>query len=231
MRTIVLIFILINLAFFYWARESSFDEGVLDHPRSISGYEPIKMLSELEHQNSGVENNNDQAANTTAQSSAGVSQLAIIQKCFSLGPFADAGESNKAYESLFALGIPAKQRVVQERQPKSYWVYIPPYPSLEAAKEAVEYLKDNKVREYYIWLDDPLKNAVSLGLFTNLKTARSKVAQIKKLNLNPEMEVRFNEITEHWVDFKRNPESSRPEILEGMLRNNDRLLILETKCL
>ena len=228
MRTIVLALILINLAFFYWARETSFYEGMLENPKSVAGFAPIKMLSEVEQNN---QSNNSQSEDKASITNAQQQKTSLIQKCFSLGPFDEASISDIAYEAFFGLGIQAKQRVVKERQPKSYWVYIPPYASLKEAEEAVEYLKKNKVREYYIWLEDPLKYAVSLGLFTNLKTARSKVSQIKKLNLNPEMEVRFNEFTEHWVDFRHDSNDSRPEILESLLRENDRLLILETKCL
>ena len=231
MRTIVLILILLNLAFFYWARESSFSEGMLEHPKAVPGYAPIKMISEItlsdQQSKNSITQNSDQFSDADSLSE---SKVDILQ-CFSLGPFDELEKSDKAYEALFALGIQAKQRVVKERRPKSYWVYIPPYPSLEAAEEAVEYLKDNKVKEYYIWLEDPLKYAVSLGLFTNLKTARRKISQIKRLNLSPEMEVRFNELTEHWVDFTHEAENPKPQILESLLIENDRLLILETKCL
>ncbi len=231
MRTIILIFILINLAFFYWARETSFSEGMLEHPRAVAGFAPIKMLSEIQLSYQGADDANSPATNQLSKAELQNQQQAEIQKCFSFGPFDEVAKSNIAYEALFSMGIQAKLRVVNERRPKSYWVYIPPYSSLKEAEDAVEFLKKNKVREYYIWLEDPLKYAVSLGLFTNLKTARNKVTQIKKLNLTPEMEVRFNELTEHWVDFEHDSDDARPEILESLLRENDRLLILETKCL
>ena len=231
MRTIVLMLILINLVFFYWARETSFYEGMLEHPKTVAGFAPIKMLSEVKLNNQSDRNKNFQSGDPTSTKDPQNQQSSVIQKCFSLGPFNEATISDTAYEAFFNLGIQSKQRVVRERQPKSYWVYIPPYASLSDAEEAVEYLKKNNVSEYYIWLEDPLKYAVSLGLFTNLKTARSKVTQIKRLNLSPEMEVRFNELTEHWVDFRQNSDDARPEILESLLREYDRLLILETKCL
>ena len=231
MRTIILSLILINLAFFYWARETSFSEGMLEHPRTVAGFAPIKMISEVKLRNQNSVNENTTSKDQLPETDS-IGQSPIeTQKCYSLGPFDELSKSDFAYEAFFGLGIQAKQRVVKERRPKSYWVYIPPYPSLNDAEEAVEYLKDNKVSEYYIWLDEPLKYAVSLGLFTNLKTARRKVTQIKKLNLSPEMEVRFNELTEHWVDFTHEGENTKPDILESLLKENDRLLILETKCL
>jgi hypothetical protein len=76
----------------------------------------------------------------------------------------------------------------------------------------------------------PHKYAISLGLFTRLSTARAKQAEIEALGLKPEMEVRYKEFTEFWVDYQQESGVSQPEELEEMLRENDRLLILETNC-
>lgn len=229
MRMIILILILINVAFFSWAREHNFNEVLLENPKTVPGYSPIRLLSELNRVPSPVQKK--VVAETQVSEEVALVVKPVVNKCFAFGPFDTELASNDAYEALFAIGIQAKQRTVEERQPKSYWVYLPPYESLAAAEKVTVFLKRNNINEFYIWLDPPLKNAVSLGLFTNLNTARSKISQAKKLDLNPEMEVRFNEITEYWVDFKRNQDDPQPELLEEMLTKNDRLLVLETKCL
>ena len=226
MRTIILILIFINLAFFYWARDHRFNDVLLENPKAVASYKPIELLSEA------AQNNTQVSASQPRETPASQKKLNThIQKCFSLGPFQSNQESEEIYESLLRLGIQAKQRAVNERQPKSYWVYLPAYESQAAAEAAVEFLKKNKVSEFYIWLEPPLEYAVSLGLFTSLTTARNKIAEIKKLDLAPKMEVRFDEFTEYWIDFNRHQDDQQPKVLEDMLRKNDRMLILETKCL
>lgn len=230
MRTIILFLIFLNLAFFYWASEFGSQEVQLEPPKAVSGYKPIKLLSELEKETLITSNESPQASLPTKLESQ-VKEEPKIQKCFSLGPFEAADQSDAIYNSLFEAGIQAKQRTVNQRQPKSYWVYLPPYKSQAEAKEMVAFLKENKINEFYIWLEEPLTNAVSLGLFKKLSTAREKMADIKELGLAPEMEVRFDEFSEFWVDFNHHDQALQPKVIEEMLRKNDRMLILETKCL
>ena len=135
------------------------------------------------------------------------------------------------YDILFGSGVQAKQRTVNERRPKSYWVYLPAHKTQQEAENTVEFLKKNDITEFHIWLDPPQKYAVSLGLFKKLETAREKLAEVEKLALKPEMEVRFDEFTEYWVDFGHRDGQPQSKLIEDMLVKNDRMLILETKCL
>ncbi len=230
MRTIVLLLIFLNLAFFYWASEYSSKQVVLESPKELPGYKPIKLLSELEKETVGtIENSTIEKKQSELESQA--EEIVMIQKCFSLGPLETNEQSDSTYNALLAAGIRAKQRTVKQRQPKSYWVYLPAYKSQAEAQKVVNFLKANKVNEFYIWLEAPQKNAVSLGLFKKLSTAREKMAQIKELDLKPKMEVRFDEFSEYWIDFNHYDEDHQPKVIEEMLRKNDRMLILETKCL
>ena len=229
MRATVLFLIFLNLAFFYWASGYGSKEQLLKAPREVSGYKPIKLISEAEE----IELPGESASFKPQQKSLKLQAKDNIkaQKCFSLGPFENDLQSDTVYDLLFAAGIQAQQRTVNQRQPKSYWVYLPPYESQAAAQKTVDFLKENKINEFYISLEPSQKNAVSLGLFKKLSTARDKIVEIKKLGLDPEMEVRFHEFSEYWVDFNHYKEGHQPKVIEEMLRKNDRMLILETKCL
>lgn len=230
MRTIILLLILANVAFFYWASHYQSKEITFDDPITLQGLKPIKLLSEIQH-NTNKSSKSASLAEEQVSLAGEAEETYINQKCFSLGPFAEEKKSNKVYEALFGSGIQANQRTVNERRPKSYWVYLAPHKSQRDAEKTVTFLKKNKITEFYIWLDPPQKYAVSLGLFKQLETAREKIAEVKKIGLKPEMEVRFDEITEYWVDFNHAGNQSQPKLIEKMLIKNDRMLILETKCL
>ena len=179
MRTIVLFLIFLNLAFFYWASEFGSQEVVQQTPTVVPGYKPIKLLSELEDEE-GQENTALVAKTRPVEFDSRVKEKAVKQKCFSLGPFQTDDQSDKVYDALFVAGIQAKQRTVNQRQPKSYWVYLPAYESQAEAQKVVDFLKKNNITEFYIWIEEPHKNAVSLGLFKKLSTARAKMAEIRK---------------------------------------------------
>lgn len=230
MRTIILFLILANVAFFYWASQYQSNEIIFDQPKTLPGLKPIKLLSELS-QKPKLQTTSESLVGEQVSLASESEELSIHKKCFSLGPFAEEQDSNNVYDRLFGSGIQAKQRTVNERRPKSYWVYLPAHKSQQDAENTVEFLKENGIEEFYIWLDPPQKYAVSLGLFKKLDTARDKLVQVEKLDLKPEMEVRFNEFTEYWVDFDHVDNAPQPKLIEEMLVQNDRMLILETKCL
>ena len=219
LRTLILFAIFLNLAFFYWVRETNFDREVWSHPRAVGNYAPIRLLSEL-----------DDTHSISKDDVADDIEINSRLMCFSIGPFDDSDSSDEMYDVLFGLGIQAQQRIVNERKPKSYWVYLPSENSKAKADETVEFLNKNNVDETYIWQDKPHKYDVSLGLFSKLSIANAKIAEIEKLDLNPNMEVRYSEVTEFWVDYQHDIDRPQPQQFEELFRDNQRLLIIESNC-
>ena len=226
MRTTLLFVILLNAAFYYWANEKDFSQAIYADTGIVAGVSPISLLSERDNTN-GIQFNNTQNTDVSAVSQSDKRKLL----CFSVGPFEEEAFSNEIYEILLDSGIDVKQRSVNERQPKSYWVYLSPHESLAAARKTVAFLENNNISEYYIMPEPPEhEHAVSLGLYERLDAARNKLAEIKKLKLDPKMEVRFKENTSYWVDFRQLNNSNQPKVLEELLKKNDRMLVLESKC-
>ena len=229
MRITILFLIFINVAFLYWARQQDFNQIIAAESGIVPGYAPIELLTERNpNQNSLRQEAKSQFSSLTSANK----KLERTLVCFSVGPFGKNELSDEVYEILLDSGIDAKQRSVRERQPKSYWVYLPPHESLAEANATVAFLENNNISEYYVMPEPPEHlHAISLGLYEKLSAARNKVAEIKKLKLNPEMEVRFNELTQYWIDFRQYNDSPQPKVLEELLKENDRMLVLESKCI
>ena len=226
MRVTILFLIFLNAAFYYWAHEKDFSQSIYADTGSVAGIAPIELLSERG-------DSDISQSNTRRNSSTSVTILAVKRKllCFSVGPFEQESLSDEIYQVLLDSGIDAKQRSVKERQPKSYWVYLSPHESLAAAQATVAFLENNNIGEHYIMPEPPEhEHAISLGLYEKLGAARNKLAEIKKLKLDPKMEVRFREYTRYWVDFRQYNDSAQPNVLEDLLKENDRMLVLESKC-
>jgi hypothetical protein len=47
----------------------------------------------------------------------------------------------------------------------SYWVYLPPSPTMADAQRRIAELKQLGIAEYYLMPDGPFRGAISLGLF------------------------------------------------------------------
>ena len=226
MRVTILFLIFLNAAFFYWAHEKDFSQAIYADAGAVPGIAPIELLSERRAPNNS-QVNSKQNSNTSNVVLAPKRKLL----CFSVGPFERESLSDDIYEILLDSGIDAKQRSVNERQPKSYWVYLSPLESLAEAQATVAYLENNNIDEHYIMPEPPEhEHAISLGLYEKLNAARNKLAEIKKLDLDPKMEVRFKEYTRYWVDFRQYNDSNQPKVLEELLKKNDRMLVLESKC-
>ncbi|MEM8845345.1 MAG: hypothetical protein AAGB35_09935 [Pseudomonadota bacterium] len=219
LRTLILFVVFLNLAFYYWARENNFDRQAWIQPKNVGDHNSILLISEK-----------PAIRNEDAQALVAEPEIKRELMCFSIGPFEESDASDEMYAVLFDLGVQAQQRIVNQRKPKSYWVYLPSNNSKAKADETVEFLNKNGVDETYIWLDTPHQYDVSLGLFSRLTTARNILAQIEALGLTPKMDVRYTEITEFWVDYQHDLENAQPKELEELFRDNQRLLVIESVC-
>lgn len=68
-------------------------------------------------------------------------------------------------------------------KPLGWWVYLPPFPSAEAARAEVEALRRRGVRDLAPVRGGALVNAVSLGVFPTLEKARAHADSLVRLGL------------------------------------------------
>jgi len=98
--------------------------------------------------------------------------------------------------SARAAGLEAELGRVEAREVTGYWVYLPPFPDREAAREAVRRLAEAGVRDVQV-LGGRRANAVSLGLFRNRALAERRRQQAAALGYEPVVEPRARR-AERW---------------------------------
>jgi hypothetical protein len=125
----------------------------------------------------------------------------VQMACFTLGPFEKEAMINKAAEAISALDVSTSQRQSELKTPKSYWVYLP-QDSYSAARETVKTLKSKGLRDLFIMGKGANKDAVSLGLFSNKKTARQRIVEVRRLGFDPIEETQYRVTTQHWLDLE-----------------------------
>lgn len=73
---------------------------------------------------------------------------------------------------------------IQEISNNRWWIYIPPFASRQDAEKRAKELLQNTITEYFIIKDGEFKNAISLGIFSQEKTATDFLKGLRLRNVN-----------------------------------------------
>ena len=170
MRTLFLLVVLANLAFFAWANFIG-DLDTQSDPRPISRQVAPEKLRILP---------TDPATKAAEVATANPPpETAGRIACLEWGGFtrADAARAGEALAPL-ALGARLSQRQIDDSA--SWWVYIPSRPNRADALKKVEELKSRGVEEYFIVPDEgPFQYALSLGVFKTEAAAQSRLEALR----------------------------------------------------
>jgi len=167
-RTLFLLLVLANVAFFAWARYVS--------PADASA-DPLPVTRQIEPEKMKVVAPNDLPPPPAARATPAAVPMAA--KCLEWGSFTltDAPRGEKALEPL-ALGPRLAQRRTEETA--GWWVFIPPQSNRAAAARKAAELKSLSIDDYFIVQEDgPYRWAVSLGVFRNEDAAQSRLANLR----------------------------------------------------
>lgn len=123
------------------------------------------------------------------------------KSCYTLGPFKAVNDANKVRGMLKQADITAKRRVRKDKTRKGYWVLLPPAASRAQARESVDKLKAQGIKDYFLVANGDQTNAVSLGVFAQSDTAQSRYQQIKEMGFNPKISNVDLPTREYWLDW------------------------------
>src|SRR5690606_21021764 len=123
----------------------------------------------------------------------------VPPSCARLGPFEDPEVAGIARLRLNESGFPAVLRETGGQIRSGFWVYLPPFPSRDAAEIIEDELRDKGVHDLFIVGDSEQQNAISLGLFSTPERADQRAAEIGRLGYAPRVAERFRDATVYWV--------------------------------
>lgn len=128
--------------------------------------------------------------------------------CLEWGAFV-AGEAARAEEALalLALGSKLAQRRVDETA--TWWVFMPPQGSRQAATVKAGELKRLGVEDYFIVQDDPnFRFAVSLGVFRTREAAGNRLEQLRAKGVRTaQVGARDTQLQKIWFQVRDAPEA------------------------
>ncbi|WP_018952628.1 hypothetical protein [Thioalkalivibrio sulfidiphilus] len=192
MRTLVLILILLNGAFLYWQTQVK-PPGETGSPVESLEIRNAARLVLLSERAAGVV--------PEAPPSAQTAGAAPRWHCETVGPFMSRMEAQALSTQLEAQGLLGDLRSVSREIVSSYWVYLPPRATREAALNLARDLAGRGLLDLYVIGEGEHRNGISLGLFSEHERARRRVEQVEAMGYGPRIEARTRTQTLYWLDL------------------------------
>ena len=120
--------------------------------------------------------------------------------CVSVGPFRELSQAAAAAATLRADGFDPVQRAGEGDIWVGYWVYLAASPTLEEAEQALARLRDNGMTDPYVIPNSDSGNLISLGVFTEVARAGSRLSAVRELGYEATVSDRTRRATVYWVD-------------------------------
>lgn len=148
-----------------------------------------------------------------APEAAPVAPPPMARVCQSIGPFFARKPVEEFMSRLTALGQTPVMRTAQIEQPSGYWVFLPAMPRAEA-RRTVDELAAKGVRDYFLGRE----GYISLGIFSDKRTAEIRVRDINQLGYQPRLEPHLVTREVYWADFEeRGPDHISAEQWHDLL--------------
>lgn len=133
-------------------------------------------------------------------------QMKAVKSCYTLGPYEDRELVDKIRQELGDV-IDFAVREREEKELHRYWVYLSGEKGRAHARKVSMQLAQNNIKDYYILQTGDIKNSISLGHFKDKAYADIRVREIKRLGLDPRIEVIYREYSLYWLDYALAEES------------------------
>lgn len=187
-RVLVLLLVVLNLGAIAWI-VSTYGDPLPAPPQVESGVRPLVLLSERN------------VDSQTVTSAAAQSPSRADDVCFSVGPFSNSTDVRTAMVALTPSTRRIQFRDDQLESSRGWWVYLPTYPTREAALEAARQLSERGVKDYYVISAGDQQNTISLGLFRELSGAERRQAELQSQGLATQVGERTDVAPAYWIDF------------------------------
>ena len=128
--------------------------------------------------------------------------------CLEWGAFA-GGEVGRADEALAPLALGAKLAQKRVDETATWWVFMPPQGSRQAATSKTAELKRLGIEDYFIVQEDPkVRFAISLGVFRTQEAARNRLEQLRSKGVRTvQVGARDTQVQKIWFQVRDVPEA------------------------
>jgi hypothetical protein len=177
-RAVLLVLLLVNLAFFAWARWLA-PEDATALPVSPKVNAPrLRLASEA-----------SAVTDTTGD------------RCVTVGPFPNNELASRARATLTDAGYSSVPREVQTRDVDGFWVFLEAPSTPVAEKRLLDRLRRGGIADAQP-IGEGAERRISLGLFSEEARAFAQSERVARLQLLPQIEAREKDTTSIWLDLQ-----------------------------
>jgi len=219
LKNLVYLLLGLNIAYFAWYQtqppEKLPEPQVAPLPAEV---EPLVLLSERNQVSPQATEQNVPASDIAVEAETSpdvevpeiknekiIAEIEVLPVCRTLGPIKTRDSASAVRSQLSKQGFPAELREGEVQAPSGYQVYLPEMSS-KKARELVKALKKAKMTDYFVGK----RNRVSLGIFSSKAQAKIRQQDIRTLDYEALLDVRYKTRKVYWIDIE---ESDRT--LEG----------------
>lgn len=125
--------------------------------------------------------------------------------CFTIGPF-ESGQTAEAISMLLTdNGYSSQARETEAFVDRGYWVYLPPFESERAARQALDDLYRAGLEDIALIRSGDWERSVSLGYFISQANALARRQEAAELGFDAEMRIQREDEPRYWVDYLQAP--------------------------
>lgn len=215
MKWLALLFLLGNLAFFGWRMNAPKAQPPTENPTASRSAHVNRLLLLSEVNSTELRqrgptrarardtSNADASGASNAQANSSDSQAAAADAvCLSIGPVAGEEEIGRMGAWLNERGGKTQLRPNERRELALYWLYLPPYPSKEDARQQVLEMKEKGVEDIFTIKNGDQANAISLGVYSRKTSLERRLAELKSKGYTPQVAPRYRQKKATWYDVR-----------------------------
>jgi len=228
MKIIFLFFTALNIAFFLWQSSSSgTSPGAVKGQLVQDQRVPTLVLLREAEAAKNSDSQKVQTAITETPKKAGKK----YQACYSVGPFDQLTLIKSVSNQMQELGADLSQRKETRQVVLGHWVFLPSFPTWQDARKKVTELEAKGIKDIFILGRGEMKNAISLGLFKQEESAKRRLANLKKIGVEPSVETQQTNKEFIWLDvYADSNEQQVRSVLEAVVGGDGELQLQTRDC-
>ena len=208
MKWIVITLLVINVAYFIWQQPFMVQSVAPEIPANPSN-NSLRLASEAESLT--PEPDVPPVPQSVARPPENTVELSVptkaeppsIKVCYSVGPISlmsDVSGLSKMFEKVD--GIETQQRAAAERSQAGYWVFVPPFDTLSAARAVLRDLQNRSIRDVLVISEGAKANSISAGVYNIESQAEERRDSIRAYGYKAEIEALFRTQPQYWLDVE-----------------------------
>ncbi len=154
----------------------------------------------------------------------------VESDCALVGPFPELVSAKQALYRLEQSGLKVKVASIDKALPPVHWVYIKPQKTRKHALAILKDLQSKKV-DSFLMADGEYTNAISLGVFSNIESAKDIIVEREKQGYMVELAVRERNKTAYWLVLdQENTQGWQDHFLDKLKTENSDVKKQEKSC-